>query len=68
MFGHQLLQQLVYFTQVYLSLDDRGLQRRPCRRCCCCIDGQCVISVAVNDNDNEREFIQRAVINKSRTR
>ena len=67
MFGHQLLQQLVYFTQVYLSLDDPGLQRRACR-CCCCIDGQCVISVAVNDNDNEREFIQRAVINKSRTR
>jgi len=23
---------------------------------------------AINDNDNEREFIQRVVINKSRTR
>lgn len=49
MFGRQLLQHLVYFTQAYLSLAQHqpylyysGLEHQ---LCCCCMAGQCVISV-----------------------
>ena len=54
MFGHQLLQRLVYFTQAYLSLarSANALSTRLWTGALvvllCCIAGQCIISVAVN--------------------